>query len=155
MQPEKSKLASSNDEELRKLSVELRMLEQTAETLQSRLSMINAVATDLTYANMALENLDKEKENAELLVPIGGTSYIRAKLDNPDKIVVGLGAGVSAEKTRQEAKEIVKKRLEDLRKNQQAVQQQFVQIAERINLDRERFETMAAAMREGKTSQNV
>jgi prefoldin alpha subunit len=148
-------LASSNDEELRKLSVELRMLEQTAETLQSRLSMINAVATDLTYANMALENLDKEKENAELLVPIGGTSYIRAKLDNPDRIIVGLGAGVSVEKTRQETKEIVKKRLEDLRKNQQAVQQQFVQIAERINLDRERFETMAAAMREGKTSQNV
>jgi prefoldin alpha subunit len=152
MQPEKSKLASSNDEELRKLSVELRMLEQTAETLQSRLSMINAVATDLTYASMALENLDREKENAELLVPIGGTSYIRAKLDNPDKIIVGLGAGVSAEKNRQEAKEIIKKRLEDLGKNQQAVQQQFVQVAERINLDRERFETMAAAMREGKTS---
>jgi prefoldin alpha subunit len=155
MQPEKSKLASSNDEELRKLSVELRMLEQTAETLQSRLSMINAVATDLTYANMALENLDIEKENAELLVPIGGTSYIRAKLDNPDKIIVGLGAGVSAEKTRQEAKEIIKKRLEDLGKNQQAVQQQFVQVADRINMDRERFETMAAAMREGKTSQDV
>lgn len=148
-------MASSNDEELRKLSVELRMLEQTAETLQSRLSMINAVATDLTYANMALENLDREKENAELLVPIGGTSYIRAKLDSPDKIIVGLGAGVSAEKTRQEAKEIIKKRLEDLRKNQQAVQQQFVQVAERINLDRERFETMAAVMREGKTSENV
>jgi prefoldin alpha subunit len=128
------------------------MLEQTAEALQSRLSMINAVATDLTYANMALENLDKEKENAELLVPIGGTSYIRAKLDNPDRIIVGLGAGVSAEKTRQEAKEIIKKRLEDLGKNQQATQQQFVQIAERINLDRERFEKMAAAMREGKTS---
>ena len=155
MQPEKSKLASSNDEELRKLSAELRMLEQTAEALQSRLSMINAVATDLTYANMALENLDIEKENAELLVPIGGTSYIRAKLDNPDKIIVGLGAGVSAEKTRQEAKEIIKKRLEDLGKNQQAVQQQFVQVADRINLDRERFETMAAAMREGKTSQDV
>ena len=148
-------MASSNDEELRKLSVELRMLEQTAEALQSRLSMINAVATDLTYANMALENLDKEKENVELLVPIGGTSYIRAKLDNPDKIIVGLGAGVSAEKTRQEAKEIIKKRLEDLGKNQQAVQQQFVQVADRINLDRERFETMAAAMREGKTSQDV
>jgi prefoldin alpha subunit len=155
MQPEKNKLTSSNDEELRKLSVELRMLEQTAETLQSRLSVINAVATDLTYANMALENLDKEKENAELLVPIGGSSYIKARLDNPDKIVVGLGAGVSAEKTRQEAKEIVKKRLEDLRKNQQAAQQQFVQVAERINLDRERFETMAAVMREGKTSRNV
>jgi prefoldin alpha subunit len=131
------------------------MLEQTAETLQSRLNMINAVATDLAYANVALENLDKEKENAELLVPIGGASYIRAKLDNPDKIVVGLGAGVSAEKTRQEAREIIKKRLEELGKSQQAAQQQFVQIAERINLDRERYESMVAAMREGKKPQNV
>jgi prefoldin alpha subunit len=148
-------LASNSEDELRKLSVELRILEQTAEALQSRLNMINAVATDLAYANMALENLDEEKENAELLVPIGGTSYIRAKLDNPDKIVVGLGAGVSAEKTRQEAKEIIKKRLEELGKNQQAAQQQFIQIAERINLDRERYETMVAAMREGKKSQNV
>lgn len=148
-------MASNSEDELRKLSVELRILEQTAEALQSRLNMINAVATDLAYANMALENLDEEKENAELLVPIGGTSYIRAKLDNPDKIVVGLGAGVSAEKTRQEAKEIIKKRLEELGKNQQAAQQQFIQIAERINLDRERYETMVAAMREGKKSQNV
>jgi len=148
-------LASNSEDELRKLSVELRMLEQTAETLQSRLNMINAVATDLAYANVALENLDKEKENAELLVPIGGASYIRAKLDNPDKIVVGLGAGVSAEKTRQEAREIIKKRLEELGKSQQAAQQQFVQIAERINLDRERYESMVAAMREGKKPQNV
>lgn len=148
-------MASNSEDELRKLSVELRMLEQTAETLQSRLNMINAVATDLAYANVALENLDKEKENAELLVPIGGASYIRAKLDNPDKIVVGLGAGVSAEKTRQEAREIIKKRLEELGKSQQAAQQQFVQIAERINLDRERYESMVAAMREGKKPQNV
>src|SRR4030042_1560360 len=126
---EKRKLASKDEEELRKLSLEIRLLEQTFETLQQRLNMINAVATDLSYANAALENLEKEKENAELLVPIGGTSYIKAKLDNPDKIIVGLGAGVSAEKTRQETKEIIKKSLEDLRKNQQAVQQQFVQVA--------------------------
>jgi len=148
-------LASKDEEELRKLSLEIRLLEQTFETLQQRLNMINAVATDLSYANAALENLEKEKENAELLVPIGGTSYIKAKLDNPDKIIVGLGAGVSAEKTRQEAKEIIKKRLEDLQKTHQSIQQQYSQVAERINQDRERFESMVATMREGKAPPNV
>jgi prefoldin alpha subunit len=148
-------LASKDEEELRKLSLEIRLLEQTFETLQQRLNMINAVATDLSYANAALENLEKEKENAELLVPIGGTSYIKAKLDNPDRIIVGLGAGVSAEKTRQEAKEIIKKRLEDLQKTHQSIQQQYSQVAERINQDRERFESMVATMREGKAPPNV
>jgi len=148
-------LANKDEEEIRKISVELRFLEQTAEALQSRLSMLNAVTQDLTYANMTLDSLEKEKENSELLVPIGGTSYIRAKLDNPDNIIVGIGAGVSVEKTRQEAKELIKKRLEDLEKARTSTQQQFVQVAGKINEDRERFEELAATVRGEKASQNV
>ena len=144
-------MSNPAEEEIRKLSVELRYLEQTAEALQSRLTMLNAVATDLTYANSALENLEKENENAELLVPIGGTSYVRAKLDNPDKIIVGIGAGVSVEKTRVEAKDIVKKRLGDLEKARTATQQQFSQVAGKISEDREKFEDLAATMRGEKT----
>jgi prefoldin alpha subunit len=151
----KNRLASKNEEEIRKISVELRYLEQTAEALQSRLSMLNAVTQDLTYANMTLDGLEKERENSELLVPIGGTSYIRTKLDNPDKIIVGIGAGVSIEKTRQEAKDTIKKRLEDLEKARTSTQQQFAQVAQKINEDRDRFEELVATVRGEKTSQNV
>ena len=56
------------EEELRKLSVEMRFLEQTAETLQQRLSMLNAAITDLSYAKMTLDGVEKEKENSDLLV---------------------------------------------------------------------------------------
>jgi prefoldin alpha subunit len=152
LSPVKKRLASKNEEELRKISLELRYLEQTAEALQSRLNMLNAVTTDLNYANMALESLEKEKENSELLVPIGGTSYIRAKLDKPDKIIVGIGAGVSVEKTRQEAKDVIRKRLEDLEKARTATQQQFAQVAGKISEDRERFEALVATVRGEKTS---
>jgi len=95
---------SKEEEEIRKLSVEMRLLEQTAETLQSRINVLNATMTDLTYANMTLDGVEKEKEDAELLVPIGGSSYVRVKLANPDKVVVGMGAGVSVEKSLPEAK---------------------------------------------------
>ena len=50
--------------------MEMRYLEQTAETLQQRMSMLNAAITDLSYANMTLEGVEKEKENAEMLVPL-------------------------------------------------------------------------------------
>jgi prefoldin alpha subunit len=146
---------SKEEEELRKLSVQLRFLEQTAETLQSRISMLNAAMTDLTYANMTLDGVEKEKKNAEILVPIGGSSYIQVKLANPDKVVVGLGAGVSAEKTLPEAKALLKERLEELEKSMQAAQQQFVQVAERINADRNRVESLLAAARQGKAPGNV
>lgn len=148
-------MASKSEEELRKLSVEIRFLEQTAEAAQSRINVINAVITDLNYANMALEGLEKEKENAELLVPIGGNSYIRAKLDSPDKLIVGMGAGVSAERTFQESKEIVKKRLENLEKTRDSLQQQLSQVAERLGADRERFDSLVAELREGKASKDA
>jgi prefoldin alpha subunit len=142
---------SKEEEELRKLSVEMRFLEQTAETLQQRMNMMNAAITDLTYANMTLEGIEQEKENAELLVPIGGSAYVKVKLANLDKVVVGIGAGVSIEKTLPEAKAIVKERLDELEKTMRSAQQQFAQVAQRVNVGRNRLESLLSAVREGKT----
>ena len=144
-------MKSNGEEELRRLSVEMRYFEQTAEAIQSRINMVNAVIADLTYANMALEGLEEEKENSELLVPIGSNSYIKAKLENPDKVIVGVGAGVSVEKTLQEAKGIVKNRQENLEKTRVSLQQQLAQVAEKISEDREKFEHLMAELREEKT----
>ena len=143
------------EEELRKLSIEMRFLEQTAETLQQRISMMNAAMTDLTYANMTLDGMEKEKENAELLVPIGGSSYVKVKLENPDKVIVGMGASVSVEKTLPEAKSILKERLAEVEKTMLSAQQQFAQIVERINTGRNRLESLLATVREGKAPSNV
>jgi prefoldin alpha subunit len=143
-QPDKS------EEELRRLSVEMRYLEQTAETLQQRISMVNAAISDLTYANMTLDGIEKEKENAELLVPIGGSAYVKAKLADTNTVIVGMGAGVSIEKTLAEAKVTLKQRLDELEKTMNAAQQQFSQVAERINTGRGRLENMLSSAREGK-----
>lgn len=148
-------MASKVEEELRKLSIEIRFLEETAQALQSRMNMVNAVIQDLTYANITLESLGKNELGSELLVPIGGNSYIKAKLDDPDKVIVGMGAGISVEKTSQEAKGIVKKRLEGLGKTRVSLQQRFAQVAQKINEDRGKFEELAAELRKGKPSRNV
>jgi prefoldin alpha subunit len=128
----------------------MRYLEQTAEALQQRIGMVNAAITDLTYANATLDGIEKEKENAEMLVPIGGSSYVKVKLTDSNKIIVGMGAGVSVEKTLAEAKVTLKERLDDLEKTMNSAQQQFSQIAERINTGRGRLETLLAGAREGK-----
>jgi prefoldin alpha subunit len=131
--------------------MEMRYLEQTAETLQQRISMVNAAISDLTYANMTLDGIEKEKEDAELLVPIGGSAYIKAKLADTNTIIVGMGSGVSVEKTLAEAKVTLKQRLDELEKTMNAAQQQFSQVAERINSGRSRLETLISAGREGKS----
>jgi prefoldin alpha subunit len=138
------------DDEMRRLSMEMRYLEQTAEALQQRISMVNAAITDLTYANATLDGIEKEKENTEMLVPIGGSSYVKVKLADSNKIIVGLGAGISAEKTLAEAKVTLKERLDELETTMNSAQQQFSQVAERINSGRGRLETLYAGQRQGK-----
>ncbi len=137
------------EEEARKLSMQLRYFEQTAESLQQRLGMMNAAINDLIYARETLENVEKEKENAEMLVPIGGGSYVNVKLANANMVIVTLGAGVSVEKTVPEAKATITARMEELQKTQMSAQQQLGQISERINQDRSRLEVLLSGMSKG------
>jgi prefoldin alpha subunit len=111
---------------------------------------VNAAITDISYANMTLDGIESEKENAELFVPIGGSSYVKVKLADSNKIIVGLGSGVSIEKSLLEAKVTLKERLDELEKTMNSAQQQFTQVAERINSGRSRLENLLGA-REGKT----
>jgi len=148
-------LASKAEEQIRRISVELQLLEQTAENMQSRLNLLNAAITDLTYAGMTLDGLEKEKQNVELLVPIGGSSYIKAKLDNIDRLIVGIGAGVSVEKTLPETKDVIKNRREELEKTRLSLQTQFAQVVDRINDDRRKADSLIAEMREGQAPANV
>ena len=140
---------AKSEEELRKLSIEMRYLEQTADALQQRISLVNSALTDISYANMSLDGIEKEKDNSELLVPIGGSSYVKAKIADTNKVIIGLGSGVSVEKTLPEAKVMLKERQDELEKTLNSAQQQFTQVAERINSGRSRLETLLGA-REGK-----
>jgi prefoldin alpha subunit len=146
---------SNEEETFRRLVVELRVLEGTADALQSRVNLVNAALTELTIASMTLEGLEKEKKNAPLFVPIGGGSYIKAKLESANEVVVGIGANVSVERTIIEAKENLGNRIDELEKTRTALGQQFTQVLEKIRDDRARIEEMTAKLREGETTKGV
>ncbi len=136
-------------DELQNLSVQLDYLEQTAEALQQRMTMLSAAMSNLTLAIRSLDGLEKEKENSEMLIPIGSSSYVKAKLVDPNNVIVGIGAGISVERTLQETKTIFKERLEQMEKAATATQQQFTQVAERINQGRRVLQSMLAGGPEG------
>lgn len=137
-------MADSDREAFRSVAVELQILEGTAETLQSRLNFVNAALTELNIARMTLEGVEKEAPDASLFMPIGGGSFIKAKLDSNDKVIVGAGAGVSIERPVAEAKETLKNRVVELEKARGSIQQQLMQIVTKIQEDRERLQVLSA-----------
>ena len=146
---------SSEEETFRRLVVELRILEGTAEALQSRVNLVNAALTELRIASMTLEGLEKEKKNTPLFVPIGGGSYVKAKLESPDEVIVGMGANVAVERTIKEAKENLGNRIDELEKTRTTLGQQFTQVLEKIRDDRAILEEITEKLRKGETTKGV
>ena len=146
---------ASEEEAFRRLAVELRILEGTAEALQSRINLVNAALTELRVANMTLEGVGKEKKNTSLFVPIGGGSYVKAKLESADKMIVGIGANIAVERTIKVAKESMGNRIADLEKTRKSLQQQITQVIGRIQNNRSQLQELTAKLSEKERGKGV
>ncbi|MCK4933239.1 prefoldin subunit alpha [Candidatus Bathyarchaeota archaeon] len=136
---------SNNEESLRRVLTELRLLETTAEALQTRINLVNAATAELSFASATIAGLEEEKEGTPLLVPVGGGSFVKAEISTTETMVVGMGAGVSVEKSREEAKEIIEKRISDLEKSRSTLEQQLGQVLERIRSNRQYLNDVSAS----------
>jgi prefoldin alpha subunit len=137
------------------LAVESRYFEETANELQSRINLTNAALTELRVSSMTLEGLKNEKKDAQLFVPIGGGSYVKAKLETSKKVVVGIGADVAVERTVKEAKEELEARIAELQKTREALAQQFNQVIMKLQENRGKIEEISAKLRQGEKASGV
>ena len=134
--------------------MESRFLEETVNELQSRINLTNSALTELRVSSMTLEGLEEEK-GAQLFVPIGGGSYVKARLETANKVVVGIGADVAVERSLKETKEELEARIAELEKTREALVQQFNQVVERIQENRGKLEEVTAKLREGEGQSGV
>jgi prefoldin alpha subunit len=134
---------SEDEQELQRLMAELRILEGTMESLRSRISLVAATLNDLNLASMTLEGIEEEKVDASIYVPIGGGSYIKARLESTDKIIYGVGAGVSMEKTIGEVKESTSNRISQLNKTRQSLEQRLSQVLDKVDEDQNRLRELS------------
>jgi prefoldin alpha subunit len=146
---------SSDEDTFRRLLTELRLLEGTAETLQNRINLINAATTELGFAAATIDGLAEEKKGAPLLVPIGGGSFVKAQVATTETLVVGMGAGVSVDRSREDAKTIVEKRVAELEKSMGALQDQLGQVLERIRLNRQQLEDVSRKLSSQRRASDV
>jgi prefoldin alpha subunit len=131
-----SKKTASDDEEFQRLLVELRIYEGSARALQERLQIVSAAMNEFSVASVTLEGVKTQKTDEDALIPVGGGSYVRAKLSDISKIVVGVGAGVAIEKPIDDSINEIKSRLADLDKARTALQEQLNQALIKVEQDR-------------------
>ncbi|MGD9779154.1 prefoldin subunit alpha [Methanomethylovorans sp.] len=141
-------MAEMNDADPRSLLMQHREYQRRAEALQQQISMVSLSAQDCQRAITTIEELEKEKAGAQTMVPIGSGSFVYAKLDMIDKVVVNVGAGISIEKSVPEAKEILQRRKNELDKILEKMNTTLGQLAQGMQA----IEAQVAALQQGAQS---
>jgi prefoldin alpha subunit len=119
---------SNSDEEVRQLLSDIRLLEGSARVLQSRMDIISAALSETTTAIQTLEGAKGQPEGTEVLTPIGSGSFVKSKVTDPNKIMIGIGAGVIVEKSIDDSIKDLRLRSSDLDRARVSVTQQLGQI---------------------------
>lgn len=127
---------ASEDEAIRQALVELRIYEGSARALEARLEIVNAAMNEYAQASSTLEGVRSQTVDAQTLIPVGGGSFVRARLADISKIVMGVGAGVAMEKPIEDSINDLKSRVADLEKARESLQNQLSQTLLKIEEDR-------------------
>jgi len=139
--------SSEKEEQLRRLIVELRLMQGSAETLQQRLDLLRTAIRDLWVAESSLKAMKEMEEGTPILVPTGGGTFVNARLENLSRVIVGVGADVSVEMDLDGALEDVSTRLAEMEKAGQSVQQQLEQILVQMQVHQDGISRLSAELR--------
>lgn len=119
-------------QQLQELSVRYQQFQYQGETIAQQMNMVQMTIKDVETALTTITALKGEPAGKETLVPIGFSSFVNATLTNPDKVVIGIGAGVSVEKKTDDAKILLEKRKEELTKYYEQLNQTLSKLAQEM-----------------------
>ena len=132
------------ENQLRQILSDMRQMEGSVNILQQRFSQVLAAVSELRLAQKSLEDLKDTKPGSNILVPVGGGAFVDAKMGEIEKVVVGIGAGVSVEMGYEAAIGDVNGRLAEMEKAQTAIDQQLRQILAQIESHQSIAERLSA-----------
>ncbi|MFH0860596.1 MAG: prefoldin subunit alpha [Candidatus Altiarchaeota archaeon] len=137
----------NRQERLQEIVGQLEYGRQQLEALNKQIQMIDVTVMDLKSTMLAIEGISQNKVGSELIVPIGSGSYVKAKLADNQKILVGVGGDISLEKSVSEAKEILEGRVKSLTGSLEGLQKSAVELSRRISGLNQEAETLMQGMR--------
>lgn len=127
-----------NQEELRQKYMEIQMISQQMQQMQQQSQLLEEQSMELNVTVQGLMELEKTKENQEILVPVATGIFSKAKLGKADEVIVNVGSNVMVEKALADAIEMTQERLATIDKYKVDTMAQINQLGEMAKrLDKE------------------
>ncbi len=97
-----------------KMEEELRTLFGQAESIRRQIATIDDTILDLAAVVETLDYIKEHGKDKVVLVPIGAGNFVRAKIIDTEKVIMGVGGRLSVEAGIEEAKKTLNERIATL-----------------------------------------
>lgn len=109
-------LDKEKQQELQQKYMAYQVAEQQIKQHQEQLEKFEQQLEEVNTVIDSLEQVSKAKKETEVLVPLAGGIFFRAKMDDNQKFLVNVGSGTVVEKTLEEAQGLVKEQVKEIEK---------------------------------------
>ena len=107
--------------------------------------ILGASRQDHVRARESLEGVDRAASGVELLLPLGGETYVRGSVDRRAPVLIGIGSGVVVEMERPKVIELLAQRVERIDQAIREMEGQITTLDERIQSISRRIDSIARA----------
>ena len=138
----------SNEQQqlLQKIYTEQQLTESNIALLQQRLELLQAYLTNFKAGLMVLEEIESRKDGEEMLMNVGGSIFVQAKLVNPSNVTRSIGSGIKIEQNIEEAKTAVQAQISSLEKQYQSLAEEHQKHVTQASVLNSQFQQLAAQM---------
>ncbi len=115
-------MEADKQQKLQRILIEADNYKKQIDSLSRQMQIIENMRMDTLSTQEAISSLKENKIGKEILVPVGSNSFVRAELRDNKKVIVDIGAGISVEKTIEDAREILESRDKELEDTRNKIQ---------------------------------
>ena len=129
---------------LQKIYTEQQMTESNLNLLQQRIEIVQVYITNYRSGLLVLEEIENKKDGEEMLMNVGGSIFVQAKIVNPEKVTRGIGSGIRIEQTVEDAKAAVTEAVTSLEQQYETLTQEYQKLLARASVLNSQFQQLAA-----------
>ncbi len=123
----------AQDQEVQAISYTIQVLEEQANMLNERQDYLLETLQGLTITQNTIDELEQLQEDHEIILPIGNRAYLKAKVQEPSKILIAVGKDVIMEKSLPDARAYTQKMMDEVKDAQKKTKEQLSQIVKKLD----------------------
>lgn len=132
MAEERKEVQKTPEQKMEELNRQLRGYMANIEALRAEIAVINQTISDLRTAEATLRALKELGKGKEILLPVGATAQVKAKLEGVDEVIMSVGTGISAVMSYDEAVDKIRKEIAALEALRRALEEAIADLYNQI-----------------------